>query len=51
MLMILNISIILKKSKENYNLSQPKKELGKNLAFEGYKSPKLDNLGKSCPVK
>jgi hypothetical protein len=29
----------LELSKENYNSSQPKKELRKNPAFEGYKSP------------
>jgi hypothetical protein len=32
----------LKQSKDSYNLYQPKKELRKNLAFVGYKSPNLD---------
>jgi hypothetical protein len=41
----------LEQSKENYNLSQPKKELGKNLAFEGYESPNLDYRGQNCSVK
>jgi hypothetical protein len=36
MLMILNISIIFNKVRKSYNLSQPKKELRKNLAFAGY---------------
>jgi hypothetical protein len=50
--MILNISIVnLEQSKEKYNFSQPQKELGKNPAFEGYKSPNLVYRGKNCPVK
>jgi hypothetical protein len=51
MLMILNIPIILNKVRKNYNLSQPKQELRKNLAFVGYEIPKLDYRGKNCPVK
>jgi hypothetical protein len=32
-------------------LSQPKKKLGKNLAFEGYKSPNLVYRGKNWSGK
>jgi hypothetical protein len=41
----------LEQSKENFDLSQPKKQLRKNLAFVGYKSLNLDYRGKNCPVK
>jgi hypothetical protein len=55
MLIILNISIILNKVKqlqrEKVLGKKTKKELGKNLAFEGYKSPNLDYRGKNCPLK
>jgi hypothetical protein len=40
----------LELSKENYNSSQPKKKLGKNPAFDGYKSPNCPKLsGKIRP--
>jgi hypothetical protein len=52
MLTILKISkSYIEQSKENYNLSQPKQELKKNLTFDGFKSPNIVCRGKNCSVK
>jgi hypothetical protein len=50
MLIILNSSIILNKVRKIPAYLSLKK-LGKNPAFEGYKSPNLVYRGKNCPVK